>query len=65
MVGIIYAIPRGGQREFIFSDGAALAEHVQANAPGLFAGCPQWDDKYDETMASMRKRSYRLPEDKK
>lgn len=62
MVGIIYAVPRGGQREFNFMTGAELASHVQANHPGLFAGVPECNEKYSENMERICQRSYSIPQ---
>ena len=62
---IRYAIPRGGSHDFSFATAEQLAEHVQANAPGMFAGVPQLDSKYEENIMKQCRRMYRLPDDKK
>ena len=60
---IVYALPVGGQREHCFDSAHDLADHVQANQPGLFSGTPKLDDKYEENMDKYCRRGYRLPSD--
>lgn len=66
MFTMVYAIPCGGQRSFSFSSAEALAEHVQANRPKMFAGMPQLsDEKHDEKLADMARRGWYIPQEKK
>ena len=65
MFYIVYAVPRGGKREFSFANPADLAEHVQKNAPVMFAGVPEAFTKdYEESMAKKREYGWKMPNSK-
>lgn len=60
---IVYAQKVGGYREHLFETASELADHVQSNRPGLFAGAPKLDENYEDKLANICNRGYRLPSD--
>jgi len=63
MFTMVYAVPRGGKREFSFAEASDLAEHVQKNAPQMFAGVPEaFTNDYAEKMAKKREYGWKMPD---
>lgn len=65
MFYLVHAYPVGGYREHKFVNAEHLADHVQHNRPGWFAGVPEVNDDYDVKMAELRRHPYRMPDLKK
>lgn len=65
MFYFVYAQKVGGYREHKFVNAEDMAEHVRHNHPGLFRGVPENDVEYDDKISELRRKGWRIPEEKK